>query len=130
MFHEIKSNDDIREFLENTNSLHDGYLISVQYTYDGITKTERGHSFEPWRAKLVLQILVTSIWDAVVEMEFEGLDAWQIKDDHGDIYETSVAFDDQHRIVWSNDACAYFNGAKMKNASYVIADSMKWQIVE
>ena len=130
MFHEIKSNDDIREFLENTNSLHDGYLISVQYTYDGITKTERGHSFEPWRTKLVLQILVTSIWDAVVEIEFEGLDAWQIKDDHGDIYESAVAFDDQHRIVWSSDACAYYNGAEMKNASYVRAGSMKWQIVE
>ena len=129
MFHEIKTSNDIQEFLEKTNLLHDGYFTSVQYTYDGITKTERGHRFEPWRTKMVLQILVTSIWDAVVEIEFEGLHEWQIKDDRGYIYETSVAFDDQHRIVWSDDACAYFTDAEMKNASYVTASSMKWRIV-
>ncbi len=31
MYQTIKTPEDVREFLEKTNSLHDGYILSVQY---------------------------------------------------------------------------------------------------
>ena len=40
MYNSIRSNEDVKYFLEKTNSLHDGYIISVQYTNNGITASE------------------------------------------------------------------------------------------
>lgn len=128
MFNEIKTNKDIQDFLEKTNYLHDGYLIDVRYTHTGISKIENGHHFEPDKTKLILKILVTSIWDTVVEIEFESLFEWQIKGDQGDMFHTSVTFNERNCIVWSDDA--YINIVEVKKGSYAIASSMKWRIVE
>lgn len=128
MFNEIKTNKDIQDFLEKTNYLHDGYLIDVRYTHTGISKIENGHHFEPDKTKLILKVLVTSIGDTVVEIEFESLFEWQIKGDQGDMFHTSVTFDERNCIVWSNDA--YINIDELKKGSYAIASSMKWRIVE
>ena len=80
MYNSIESSEDIRYFLEKVNSLHDGYIIDVRYINNGISKMEHGYSFNPEKTKLVIKILVTSILDAVVELEFENLLEWQIKD--------------------------------------------------
>ncbi len=127
MYNEIKTREDIEFFLEKVNFLHDGYIIDVRYTHNGISKIENGHYFEPNKTTLTLQILVTSIWDAIVEIEFESLFEWQIKDSQGDIFHTSVTFDEQGRIVWSDDA--YINMDEVKKTSYAIASSMKWRII-
>ena len=128
MFNEIRTNNDIRVFLEKTNSLHDGFIIGVNYSNCGITPTEDGYTFNPEQTKLVLQILVTSICDAVVEIVFEDLLEWQIHDNQWDITETSVIFNEQNWIIWSDDA--FDNMETTKKGSYVIAQSMKWRIVE
>ncbi len=128
MFNEIKTSKDIQDFLEKTNFLHDGYIIDVRYTHNGISKIENGHYFEPGKTKLTLRILVTSILDAVVEIEFECLSEWQIKDSQEDITHTSILFDEHNWIVWSNNA--YINMDEVKNGSYAIAESMKWRIAE
>ena len=128
MFNIIKSSEDIQAFLEKTNSLHDGYIIHVAYSNHGISRIEGGHCFDPEQTKLTLQILVTSIWDTIVEIEFENLLEWQIKDNQWDITDTTVLFDKQHRIVWSDDA--YISMDELKEGSYAIAGSMKWRIVE
>lgn len=129
MLNLVKSIEDINNFLDKTNSLHDGYVVGVKYINSGISKTERGHFFEPEKTKLVLQILLTSIWDAVVEIEFDGLFEWQIKDNQfSDIINTSVFFSSENRIVWMNDI--YTGTEAMKKGSYVIAESMKWRIIE
>lgn len=129
MFHSIKSVEDINNFIEKTNSLHDGYVVGVKYTNNGISKIEGGHYLEPDKSRLVLQVLVTSIWDAVVEIEFENLFAWQIKDcQFCDILDTSVFFNEENQIVWMDDV--YTTVDDMKKASYVIAGSMKWRIAE
>ena len=91
-------------------------------------KCEHGHSFDLERSKLVLKILVTSIWDAVVELEFDGLYEWQIKDNQLDMTDTTVMFDDHNRIVWSDDV--YINMEEVKKGSYAIAMSMRWRIAE
>ena len=47
MLHSIKSANDIKDFLDKTNSLHDGYVVEVIYNNDGISKIEGVHYFEP-----------------------------------------------------------------------------------
>ena len=128
MYNSIESSEDIQCFLEKVNSLHDGYIIGVQYVNNGISKIEHGHSFNPEQTKLVVKILVTSIWDAVVELEFENLLEWQIKDNQWDITDTAVVINEQHWIVWTDHT--YSNENEMKKGSYAIAKSMKWRVVE
>ena len=128
MYNSIKSSEDIQCFLEKVNSLHDGYIIGVQYVNNGISKIEHGHSFNPEQTKLVVKILVTSIWDAVVELEFENLLEWQIKDNQWDMTDTTVMFNDHNWIIWSDDV--YINMEEVKKGSYAIAESMRWRITE
>ena len=128
-FYSIKSNKDVQFFLEKTNSLHDGYVIGVQYTNDAITNVdENGYFINPDAKKLVLRILVTSICNTVVEIEFDGTLEWQIKENQMDMTDTSILFSDQNHIVWSDDV--FTNMSEVKNGSYVIANSMKWRIVK
>lgn len=128
MYNSIKSSEDIQYFLEKVNSLHDGYIIGVQYINNGISKIAHGHSFNPEQTKLVVKILVTSIGDAVVELEFENLLEWQIKDNQWDMTDTTVMFDDHNWIIWSDDV--YINMEEVKKGSYVIAEFMRWRITE
>ena len=125
----IKSSEDIALFLEKTNSLHDGYIVGVQYTNDIHTNVdENGYFINPCATKLIIRILVTSIYDTLVEIEFDALKEWQIKDNLWDMQDTSVFFDDQNFIVWSSNS--FINMNELKKHSYVIADSMKWRIIE
>ena len=128
MYNSIKSSEDIQYFLEKVNSLHDGYIIGVQYINNGISKLTHGHSFNPEQTKLVVKILVTSIGDAVVELEFENLLEWQIKDNQWDMTDTTVMFDDHNWIIWSDDV--YISMEEVKKGSYVIAEFMRWRITE
>jgi hypothetical protein len=128
MFNEIKTREDIRVFLEKTNSLHDGHIINVQYINNGISKSENGYWLVPDQTKLTLQILVTSIWDAVVEIEFEGLYEWQIYNNFSDIFATTLSFDDKGHIIWADDP--WQTHEELKSSSFVIAASMKWRIVK
>lgn len=128
MLYAIKTPRDVNDFLEKTNSLHDGYVIGVQYSNNGISKTEGGHYFEPAKTKLTLQILVTSLCDAVVEMEFENLVEWQMQGNQWDIFGTSVFFNKEKLIVWTDDT--YTSEEEMKNGSYVVAETMKWRMVK
>ena len=128
MLHSIKCIKDINEFLDKTNSLHDGYVIGVEYVNNGISQIEGGHYFEPSKTKLILQILVTSIRDAVAEIEFENLVEWQIKGNQSGIFGVSVFFNEDNLIVWTDDI--YTSAENMKKRSYVIAESMKWRIIK
>lgn len=128
MYKSINSNEDVQYFLEKTNSLHDGYIIEVHYENNGILTTEGGYSFTPEQTKLVIKILVSSIWNTIVELEFENIKEWQIKDKQWDMTDTSVIFDDNNWIIWSDDV--YINMEEIKKGSYVIAKSMRWRIIE
>ena len=128
MLYSIKNINDINDFLDKTNSLHDGYVVDVKYINNGISRKEGNLCFEPAKTKLVLQILVTSIYDAVVEIEFENLLEWQIQGNQGDIFGVSVFFNKEKLIVWMDDV--YTSTEEMKKGSYVIAESMKWRITK
>ncbi len=128
MFNTIRTVEDINNFLDKTNGLHDGYVIGVQYANGGISKTEYGYYFDPKQTKLILQILVTSLRDTIVEIEFENLLEWQIRDNQWEITDTSVFFNERNWVVWSDDI--FISSEEMKTRSYAIAESMKWRIVE
>ena len=131
MFNEIKTEKDIQYFLENTNSLHDGYIVGVQYTNDILTNVdENGYFTNPDATKLIIRILVTSIFDTLVEIEFENLWTWQVLNDtyHYVILDTSVSFNEKGYIIWADDAL--IEPEDIEGSSYAIAKSMKWRIVE
>ena len=128
MLYSIKNTNDINDFLHHTNSLHDGHVVDVKYMNNGISKIEGGHYFEPAKTKLVLQILVTSMCDAMVEIEFENLLEWQIQGNQRAIFGASVFLNKEKLIVWTDDM--YTSTEERKKGSYVIAESMKWRIVE
>ena len=128
MFNSIKSEKDIKNFLDKTNSLHDGFILGVQYVNKGISVTGDEYHFNPEQTKLILRIWVTSICDTIIEIEFENLLEWQIKDNQYGITEAMVMFNDQNWIVWTDET--YIDMDEMKTGSYVIAKSMKWRIVE
>jgi len=53
---------------------------------------------------------------------------WQIIENQMEITDTSIIFNDKNFIVWSDDV--FISMSELKNGSYVIANSMKWRIVE
>ena len=131
MFKEIKTEKDIQDFIDKTNSLHDGYIIGLQYTNDVHTNIDKnGYFTNPDATKLILRILVTSIWDTVVEIEFESLWKWQVLNDtyFDVILDTSVSFNDKGYIVWADDVWTDQND--LDDCSFAIAKSMKWRIVK
>ena len=131
MFNEIKTEKDIQNFIDKTNSLHDGYIIGVQYINDVMTNVdENGYFNNPDATKLILKILVTSIWNTVVEIEFENLWEWQLLNDtyFSVILDTSISFNDKGYIIWADDVWENRDG--LEGCSYAIAKSMKWRIVE
>ena len=128
-FQRIKSSEDIELFIKKTKSLHDGYIIGVQYTNDAITDVdENGYFMNPDAKRLVLRILITSICDTIAEIEFDGTVEWQIIENQMEITDTSIIFNDKNFIVWSDNV--FISMSELKNGSYVIANSMKWRIVE
>lgn len=128
MYNEIKTIKDIEFFLDKTNSLHDGYIINVNYANNSISIDGDTYYFNPEQTKLTLQILVTSICDTIIEIEFEYLKEWQIKDNQWEITDTTVFLDKDNWILWSDDV--YVNQDELKNSSYVIAKAMKWRVIE
>ena len=128
MYNEIKTIKDIEFFLDKTNSLHDGYIINVNYANNGISIDGDTYYFNPEQTKLTLQILVTSICDTIIEIEFEYLKEWQIKDNQWEITDTTVIIDKDNWKLWTDDV--YVNQDELKNSSYVIAKAMKWRVVE
>ena len=126
MFNKIETENDIQDFLVKTNQLHYGHVISAIYTNNGIEKTESGYSYSSQKTTLTLRVLVTSLWFTTVEIEFEGLCEWQVKDSY--IFAPTVSFDDQGRIIWADDV--WRNAEELKSCSYAVAAYMKWRIVE
>lgn len=124
----IKTQEDIEAFLEKSNSLHDGYIIGVQFVNEGIIPIKSGYRFEYDKRNLILRILVTSIWDALVEIEFEGVWEWKIHEEQWAMTDTTILLQDPDHIVWADDIVS--GEEDLKRGSYIIAQAMKWRIVE
>ena len=130
----ILTPEDAKSFMEAVNSLHDGEITAVSYQFNGITKLpEGGHMYAPDMTEMRITVLVTSIWDSVVELVFEALDDWQLgscsRSNIGtDIYGILVDFDDQGLVIWTTGCST--DMAVMREADFVVARRMKWRFVE
>ena len=124
---EIKSEKDINDFLEETRALHDGCIIDVQYKHSGIKRIDNCLHFHPDETKLTLKIFAPSIFDAIVEIEFENLLRWQINSQNDYLYAACVNIEPGY-IVWSSEI--YTSSERLEDSSYVIARSMKWRIAD
>ena len=125
-YHTINSQSDIDLFLDRTNSLHDAYLIGVDYVHNGISGGNPCY-FDVDKAELRLRWLVTSIYDKTVELVFTAPLEWQIKEWGYDITNTAVSLTDKGFVIWADlDSTA---PEFRKQGSYVIATSMKWRFL-
>ncbi len=127
----IKTPADARAFYEAANSLHDGEILSVQYTHSGFERKPDGLWCDPSKTQLCMTVLVTSIWDSVVELVFESVDEWRIQGNSGapgDIYGSLVEFDSNGTVVWTTGHST--EPEIMKENRYVIAHSLKWRFIE
>lgn len=127
-YQEIRTAHDVSVFDRESNGLHDGYLISMDYTHDGF---EWGNPLfvDLSKARLALRIMVTSINNTLVEIVFEGVREFQIKEKSWDleIVDSSVTLSKEGLVTWCTDYST--DPEILCNANYVIAKKMKWKIV-
>jgi hypothetical protein len=126
MLSEIKNEKDIQIFIEKTNSLHDGQLISSVYTDNGIEKIGDKYWFSTSMTELTLRVLVTSLQNTTVVIKFEDLIDWQLKKSSSYLFGITLSFDGQGHIVWSDGI--WKDQKELERHSFVIAKSMKWRI--
>ncbi len=123
----IQTQTDILRFLEQVNSLHDGYLLSAQFENSGISRGN-GLTLDPSKTVLRLCYLVTSIHDAIAEITFEGVREWQIREPQwNEILDSAVSILDDGFVVWTDDEST--DPEIRSGCSYVIARTMKWKIL-
>ncbi len=126
IYHPIRTPADVSHFLDRTNSLHDAYLIGVQYAHNGHSG-KNPHYIDPEQSELRLRYLVTSIYDAVVELIFTAPLQWQLRDQGFDITDTAVSFADNSMVIWADDCST--DPKIRESGSYVIAKTMKWRFL-
>ena len=126
----ILTPEDAKAFVESVNHLHDGEITAISYQFNGITKLpEGGHMYAPDMTEMRITVLVTSIWDSVVELVFEALDDWQLGGYSGScIYDILVDFSDRGFVIWTTGCST--DMAVMREADFVISRRMKWRFVE
>ncbi len=126
-YSKIQSSADIDVFIEKTNAIHDGYIVAVDFRNKGIKVVDYGYEFNPELTQLKISILITSIFDAVLEIVFDNIIEWKIKDSQLEILEATVFFDEKGFIIWTDDET---NKNDFKtNDCYVIAQKMKWRFI-
>ncbi len=126
----ILTPEDAKAFIEAVNHLHDGEITEIRYKYNGITKLpEGGHMHAPDMTELRMTVLVTSIWDSVVELVFESLDDWQLGGHSGScIYDILVDFNDHGFVIWTTGCST--DMAVMREEDFVICRRLQWRFVE
>ena len=125
-YQEIQTARDASVFNRESNGLHDGYIISLDYAHDGY---EWGNPLyiDPRKARLALRIMVTSIHNTLVEILFDGVREFQIKENSREIVDSSVTLSKDGLVTWCADNST--DPEILCNANYVMAEKMKWKIV-
>ncbi len=126
----VQSRQDIDTFLDRVNGLHDGYVLSVQYTENGIRRAPDGALWSyPEKNELTVRVLVTSIWDSIVELRFTGVSDWRVRTDGmREILDTAVSFAEDGRVIWTDEYST--EEAVRREGSFVVARSMAYCFVE
>ena len=123
----IKTQKDIETFLRQSNGLHDGYVQSVHYDDLGYERGT-GKIYED-KAELKIRVIITSLWDTVIELIFKSVTKWQIQcGPMNCIFGISVAFSDNGQIVWTDGPSA--DEKTRQQGSYVVAGSMEYRFCD
>ena len=124
----VKTPAEIKTFYEKTNSLHDGHVISVNYSNSGISRNSDGCLVdEPYKNELVIKVMVTSLWDRIVELKFTGVLEYQLKEYYTSyIYSADINVDDHGFVIWSDEPWKTCDPSKM---SFVKAINLEWRIL-
>ena len=125
-YHIISTEKDVAEFLSEANGLHDGYIVSVDYQHQGYTWGNPMY-IDPEKTRLVLRVMVTSIYNTLIEIVFEGIKDFQIKDVEYELLDSSISFSKDGFITWCGDLST--EPDSLRNSNYVVASMMKWRII-
>ena len=82
---------------------------------------------DPEKTKLVLRVMVTSIYNTLIEIAFEGIKDFQIKNEEYGLLDSSISFSKDGFVTWCGDLSAEPNS--LRDSNYVVARMMKWRIV-
>ena len=122
----ISDEKDAAAFLSEANGLHDGYIVSVNYQHQGYTWGNPIY-IDPEKTKLVLCVMVTSIYDTLIEIVFESIKDFQIKDADYELLDSSISFSKGGYVTWCGDLST--EPDPLRNSNFVISKVMKWRIV-
>lgn len=125
-YYEIKTEREAAIFDRETNSLHDGCLVSANYSHDGYI-WGNPMVIDPQKASLTLRIMVTSLGNTLVELLFEAVREFQIKEADYELLASAVSFSADGLIIWCGDDSAEPDA--FRDANYVIAEKMKWRLI-
>ena len=125
-YHIISDEIDAAVFLSEANGLHDGYIVSVDYQHHGYTWGNPMY-IDPEKTKLVLRVMVTSIYNTLIEMVFEFIKDFQIKDDEFGLLDSSITFSKDGYVTWCGDLTT--EPDSLRDSNYVVSKVMKWRIV-
>lgn len=125
-YHIISDEIDAAAFLSEANGLHDGYIVSVDYQHHGYTWGNPMY-IDPEKTKLVLRVMVTSIYNTLIEMVFEFIKDFQIKDDEFGLLDSSITFSKDGYVTWCGDLTT--EPDSLRDSNYVVSKVMKWRIV-
>jgi len=118
----LKTPEDVRRLIDETNGLHDAYLLSADYR----THVRSNHRITASSCEgesLVLRYQVTSMHDLpVVELTFLGVSEW--KTPNGELLCISVSFDTDF-VTFSGDSVI-----SEIPPTHVTARKMYWRIVD
>ncbi len=122
----ISDEKEAEVFLSEANGLHDGYIVSVDYQHQGYTWGNPLY-IDPEKTKLVLRVMVTSICDALIEIVFESIKDFQMKDADYGLLDSSISFSKDGYVTWCGDLSTEPDA--LRNSNFVISKVMKWRIV-
>lgn len=123
----IETPENFQRFLDETNGMHDAYLLSSEYhthvraTHGTVVSSTEGES-------LVLRYQVTSMTDlSIVELCFLGVSKWNAP--IGDLFELSVSFHHPFITVIDGPITLLSEDNISDNVMRVTARKMYWRIV-
>ena len=124
----IKNQNDAELFKEITNSLHDGYITSIEYKHNGINAVGDYIEFDYEKISLKLCIWVSSLEEQpTVEIVFRDIEDCQLRSISYDFLDCDFTFQENGYIIWS-DECET-ERQSLRESTYVIARSISWRIL-
>ncbi len=124
-YFEIKTEADIQSFMEETSGLHDGHIISIAYTNDGVKFDGNRTVFDFTQTKLVLKIIRNDGLDGdVTEVVFENIYDWHMVSGGGELFGCNIKLDGS--MICFTDSPG-FEKQQLERSTYVMAFKMCWR---